>query len=63
MCESGAPIAGSCSQQARWSAELGLLQRRFEEGEKRFPVDSEITRMCKDGFGSCDYIIKLNLSM
>lgn len=60
VCESGAPIAVSCSQQAHWKAELGLLQRRFEEDEKRFPLDSEITCMCKDDFGSCDYIIKLN---
>lgn len=67
MCESGAPIAVSCSQQAHWKAELGLLQRRFEEDEKRFPLDSEITCMCKDDVGhmwvtcgSCDYIIKLN---
>lgn len=46
--------------QAHWNAELGLWQRRFEEDEKRFPLDSEIACMCKDDFGSCDYIIKLN---
>lgn len=36
------------------------LQRRLEEDEKQFPLDSEITCMCKDDFGSCDYILKLN---